>query len=308
MLQHLPSLQHLHVDEDGLETIVPTVDLHDLVKFSPTPFSLKCLSWFSYGLSLNAEKFARFIDDQPLLEQLFIPNLHIPSMRSGAQPIGIRRSSLEGLRVLHISIRMAPSFFFGRHITHLKIDSAADVSYSTWQALDTDALRSVVVCVLECIQLEYFTSSLAPCMPNLERLQLAPLYVPTVTMLCRSAEMGTTKLRHLRFTDPWRRDGRARNTLSEGVAIAFAAIPSLCCISLDTGYVTDSTSNFFPTYDFFFGTTTPVRLRARDFPPPQWWQDWEEGFDPVSGSEELASTSALSRMSPGQFIMFNSPS
>ncbi len=127
-------------------------------------------------------------------------------------------------------------------------------------------------------------------------------------MLCRSAEMGTTKLRHLRFTDPWRRDGRAQNTLTEGVAIAFAAIPSLCCISLDTGYVTDSTSNFYPTYDFFFGAINPVRLRARDFPPPQWWQDWEEGFDLVTGNEELPSTSALSRMTRGQFLMFNPPS
>ncbi|KAJ8692209.1 hypothetical protein PTI98_009543 [Pleurotus ostreatus] len=157
ILQHLPNLRHLRVES--------AEDLHGFLNFSPIPASLLRLSWFAEQEFLSPELFTQFIDDQPFLEHLHTPWVFKPLTL-------IRQSSLEHLRVLHVYITIAPSILFGRHITHLKIEGSAAANDAAWEALDTGALKNIVVLVARNVRVEYLSSSVLSRMPTLERLEL----------------------------------------------------------------------------------------------------------------------------------------
>ncbi len=110
------------------------------------------------------EVFTQFIDEQPSLVHLHIPWVLKPLTL-------IRQHRLEHLRVLHVCITIAPSILLGRHITHLKIEGSPAANNSTWEALDSEALRNIEVFVARNVRAEYLSSLLLR-MPNLERLEL----------------------------------------------------------------------------------------------------------------------------------------
>lgn len=161
MLQRLPLLEQLHIVGLGVRSIAC---LHELGGF----FSLTHFLCLVFGTpGVESASLARFIESQPLIEYL-----GLTSWFDG--PLQIRLGSLQKLRVLHVSLQTAPSIIIGRNVTHLRIEMRwHDDDSLHWSALDCDALRSVVVFVVQTIQFDRL-EKLVSRMPDLERLQLSP--------------------------------------------------------------------------------------------------------------------------------------